>query len=71
MKIGIALATALFVLGIVLGLIQLWFAPWSPALFLKLEMTVGALLIAILVVGFVVREYKEDKANRSGDRLDR
>ncbi len=70
MKFGILLGAAFFVLGVMLALVQLWFAPWSAELFVKLEMTIGALCLVVVVVWFVFTEYKETKINRSGDHLD-
>ena len=67
MKLGLAICTGLFVLGVLLGLAQLWFTPWSPEVFVKLEMSVGGLLLIVGGVWFVVREYREDKATRRGD----
>ena len=70
MKTGISLGTGLFVLGVLLGVIQLWLQPWSVQLFVKLEMTIGALILIVCVVWFVAKEYKESKSNQSGDHLD-
>src|SRR5262249_2471106 len=62
--------TILVVLGIAAGLIQLWFAPMTPETFLKVEMTIGGLLALGGVVGSPARENREDRATRSGERLD-
>jgi len=70
MKIGIGLATLLFVAGVLLALAQLWFVPWSAEDFIKIEMTIGGFFIVAVVVCVVIREYRENKATRSGDRLD-
>jgi uncharacterized membrane protein YcjF (UPF0283 family) len=70
MRAGIGIGIVLFVLGIILAISQLWFAPWTPEIFLKVELTVAAALVIDLVVFYVVREYREDKATRSGERLD-
>jgi hypothetical protein len=70
MKASLLIGIVLFVLGVGLGLVQLWFAPWDGGLFFKMEMTIGALLLIVVVVAFVLNEYKDDKATRSGDRLD-
>ena len=67
MKLGLSICTGLFVLGVLLGLGQLWFAPWSPEVFVKLEMSVGGLLSIVGVVWFVVKEYRDDKATKRGD----
>jgi len=70
MKTSMWAGILLFILGVLLALVELWFSPWEPELFMKLEITVGAFLLVIVVVAFVRREYKENKAIRSGDRLD-
>jgi len=62
--------TILVVAGIAAALVQLWFAPWPLETFLKIEMTIGGLLAIVVVLWFAVREQREDKATRSGDRLD-
>jgi len=36
----------------------------------KIELTLGGLLGIVVVVWYVVKEYREDKATRSGNRLD-
>jgi len=70
MSPGLAAGTVLFVIGILLGIAQLWFAPWAPDTFVKIELTLGGLLGIVVVVWFVLKEQKEDRANRSGNRLD-
>ena len=70
MGFGISIASGLFILAILLGLAQLWFMPWHFEVFLKLEMTLAALFLIVCVVWFVAKESREDKRNRSGDRLD-
>jgi hypothetical protein len=59
-----------FVLGIVLGLIQLWFEPWNIVLFIKLEITLGTLFLINLAIGFTRKEYKDYKRQQDGDKLD-
>jgi hypothetical protein len=70
MNLGLAAGTALFVIAILLGIAQLWLAPWLPETFAKIELTIGGLLGIVIVVWFVLKEQKEDRANRSGNRLD-
>jgi hypothetical protein len=69
MKTGIFIGSVLFVAAVVIGVVQLWFTPWRPDIFLKLELTVGAAFIIDIVICLVIREYTEDKANRGGDHL--
>jgi hypothetical protein len=70
MKKIIDAGTTFFILGVVLGLIQLWFEPWSYALFIKLEITLGALFLVNLAIGFSRKEYKHYKRQQDGDKLD-
>ncbi len=67
----VTFCTTLVVLGIAAGLLQLWFAPWSPAFFAKLEITLGAVLTAALVIWYGQREYSDYTRQRDGDHLDR
>lgn len=62
---------AVFVLGVVLGVAQLWFAPWTQEVFVKIELTLGGLLAIIVVLWYVRKEYDEDRVTRSGKHLDR
>jgi hypothetical protein len=71
MSPSLAGGTALFVIAILAGIAQLWFAPWTPETFVKIELTIGGLLGIVIVVWFVLKEQREDRANRSGNRLDR
>lgn len=70
MKRGMLLATFFFVLGILVGLVQMWFAPWDAAFFLKLELTIAAIFLIVLVVNFVIKEHQENEMTKSGDKLD-
>jgi hypothetical protein len=67
MKIAIGLAVALVVAAIALVLVQLWTAGMSAELFWKLEITLGALFVIVLVVTYAVKEYKEFKSLSKGD----
>jgi len=70
MKTGIVIGTVIFVAAVVIGVVQIWFTPWSPDSFLKLELTVGAAFLIDVAICFVIRENKDDKANNGGGRLD-
>ena len=70
MKTGMKLTIGLFILSIVTALIQLWFAAWQPAFFIKTELTIGALLLIVLVLCFVAKEHHDNKVTRSGEQLD-
>lgn len=70
MKASIGLSAFLFVAAVLVALLQLWFVPWGIETFIKLEMTLGAFLLIVVVVTFLLKEYREDKATRSGNHLD-
>jgi hypothetical protein len=67
MKSALVVAVGLFILGVLLGLAQLWFTPWSVDVFFKLEMSVGGVLLIVGGVWFAVKESRSSKALRRGD----
>lgn len=70
MRTGIIISTALFVIGVLLVLVQLWLSVWDRVLFEKIIFTVGGLFVITLVVSFVYKEYKENKKLKDGGDLD-
>lgn len=60
-----------FVAGVAIALLQLWFAPWSAAVFFKLEITLGGIFLALVAVWFTRREYGEYRRQQDDDSLDR
>lgn len=70
MRTSLRICTALFVTGVILGVIELWFAPWTPDVFIKLELTLGAALVIVYVIDFARREQREHEQTRNGDKLD-
>ena len=64
------LATGLFVAGVVVGLFQLWFSLWSPEAFLRIEITLGAVLTTLVVVWTVRKESAEYERQKRDHRLD-
>jgi zinc transporter ZupT len=69
MKTAIFTASGVFVAAVLLAVVQLWFTAWKPDIFLKIELTLGAAFLVVVVVCVVIREYNEDKTNRSGKHL--
>ncbi len=68
MKTSTRISLSLFILGVALFLIQLWFQSWSPEMFSKLIVTVFALFVASYVVAFVIKEGKAtDKLNKKSE----
>ena len=73
MKKSALICFALFLLGVVLCLIELWLRPWSDEMFGKLLLTDIA-FFAFAAVAFVwsfwIRENKDSKKIHSGNGLD-
>lgn len=57
-------------IGIVLGLIELWFQLWSHEIFFKVIITDGALFVLSFVFVFLVRENKASEKITKGNSLD-
>jgi hypothetical protein len=70
MKSPVSTATTLFVVAIVIGLLQLWFSVFSPAVFVKIELTLAALLAIAVVLAFARREQRAADENKNGGPLD-
>lgn len=70
MKTGVVLGLVLFVAAVLLGVVQLWSALWTPEIFLKIELTIGAAFVITVVTCFVLRESRTDRAHRDGGQLD-
>jgi hypothetical protein len=67
MKPANLICFALFVLGVVLWLLQLWFKVWTPDMFFKLSATDGAFLLVAVLWVFLVKENKASaKITKSG-----
>ena len=65
----VAFAFGLFLIGIALGLAQLWGQVFAPETFLKLAITDGALFVVIVAWMVIVRERRESERLRKDRRL--
>jgi len=70
MKYGSIICTGLFVLGVALSLVQLWFAPLDPELFFKLIITITALFVVALGITLVFKEYLSEKEMKKKGFID-
>ena len=70
MKYGSIICTILFVLGVALSLIQMWFAPLEPELFFKLLITIGAFFVVALGITLVFKEYLSEKEMKKKGFID-
>ncbi|THD47212.1 MAG: hypothetical protein E7774_04990 [Bradyrhizobium sp.] len=64
-----AVAFALFLAGIALGLAQLWGQIFTPETFLKLAITDGALFVVVVAWMVIVRERRDSERLRKDRRL--
>lgn len=70
MKIGVIIGLGLFTAWALLALVQLWFAPLSAEVFIKLSISAAILETVVVIVTLVVREYRSEKALKSKGYLD-
>ncbi|HCK29381.1 hypothetical protein [Acinetobacter ursingii] len=70
MKYGVISALFISILWSVLAILQLWFSILDIDVFLKLTVTAGILLVIIVIVTLVIREYLSDKQLKKEGFLD-
>ncbi len=70
MKYGSIVCTALFVLGVAISVVQLWFDLFEPELFYKLLITIGAFFVVALGITLVFKEYLSEKEMKEKDFID-
>ena len=70
MKYGVISALFISILWSVLAILQLWFSILDTDVFMKLTVTAGILLVIIVIVTLVIREYLSDKQLKKDGFLD-
>ena len=70
MKYGVISALFISILWSVLAILQLWFSILETDVFVKLTVTTGILLVIIVIVTLVIREYLSDKQLKKDGFLD-
>ncbi|MGQ2386268.1 hypothetical protein [Acinetobacter ursingii] len=70
MKYGVISGLFISILWSVLAILQLWFSILDIDVFLKLTVTAGILLVIIVIVTLVIREYLSDKQLKKEGFLD-
>lgn len=71
MKFTLVGGVALFIAAIVVALAQLWLGAWTPGVFIKIEITLGAMLAVLVAIWFTRKEYKDYKDQESNTALDK
>jgi hypothetical protein len=57
--------------AVVVALAQLWLTAWSAAVFIKIEITIGALLAVLIAIWFTRKEYKDYQRQQTSSALDK
>ncbi len=70
MKYGSIVCTVLFVLGVLISLVQLWFSPFETAVFIKLIITIIAFFVVSLGIALVFKEYRSEKEMKKNGYID-
>lgn len=70
MKYGVISALFISILWSILAILQLWFSILNTDVFVKLTVTAGILLVIIVIVTLVIREYLSDKQLKKDGFLD-
>ena len=68
MLANLAVVIGLAMAGV--GLVQLWLLVLSPLMFMKVEITLGVLLLCLGLLAFYRRERRQYEQDRKGHRLD-
>jgi hypothetical protein len=71
MKFTLVGGVGLFIAAVAVALAQLWLTPWSPEVFIKIEITIGCMLAVLVAIWFTRREYKDFKRQEVNPALDK
>jgi hypothetical protein len=71
MKFTLVGGVALFIAAVIVALAQLWLTAWSAAVFIKIEITIGAMLAVLIAIWFTRKEYKDYKRQETNSALDK
>ncbi|HEX4596847.1 MAG TPA: hypothetical protein VH278_03610 [Burkholderiaceae bacterium] len=71
MKLTLIGGVTLFATAVVVALAQLWLTAWSAAVFIKIEITIGALLAVLIAIWFTRKEYKDYQRQQTSSALDK
>jgi SNF family Na+-dependent transporter len=71
MKFTLIGGVVLFIAAVVVALAQLWLTAWTPEVFIKVEITIGAMFAVLVAIWFTKKEYKDYKRQESNTALDK
>jgi len=61
MRVGSIICLAVFILGALASLVQLWFTPMSAEFYSKTMVTLGVVFVVVLGTTLVMREFFESQ----------
>lgn len=70
MRAGTIVCIATFILGSLLALAQMWFAPMSAETFVKVEITLGVVFVVVLGTTLAAREFLQNEKLRKSGHLE-
>ncbi|MBV8211354.1 MAG: hypothetical protein JO133_14960 [Burkholderiaceae bacterium] len=70
MKSTLVGGVACFIAAVFVALIQIWLDAFSPAVFVKIEMTIAAIFAVLVAIWFTRKEYRDYKRQQSNTALD-
>ncbi len=70
MKYGSIICTVLFVLGVTISLLQLWFSIMNAELYFKTIITISAFFVVSLAITLVFKEYLSEKEMKKKGYID-
>ena len=70
MKLTSIVSIGIIVVGVILFLLQLWFQLLPATVFIKTMITLGVVLVTIVIIALIKREYISDKELKKDKFLD-
>ena len=70
MKFTLIGGVALFIAAVVVALTEVWLTAWTPEVFIKIEITIGAMLAVLVAIWFTRKEYKDYNRQKNDSALD-
>ncbi len=70
MKIATIISTILLVIWVILTMVVMWTDELSSAIYIKLSITMGIVVVATILIALALREYGTEKKLKDHNYLD-
>ncbi len=70
MKIATIVSSILLFVWVILTMLVIWTDSLNEALYIKLSMTIGIVVVATILIAIAIREYGQEKAMKDHNYLD-